>query len=663
MRYLLTYLLFLAGSVNAFSQAIDTLPHMVVKRIEHVESPISQAIVALPDFLVSGIYCPAPSPDTITLQTLTVTESAKYKSDVQLPFTDLKYQQGKRLSDALGEFSSVYVKSYGNGQLASLAVRGTSASQTEIQWNGIKLNAPTLGQVDLSLFSLGMQDELLLMRTPTKGAIGGTLQMRNEVSFDTGIAFSGALRYGSFKTFQSFAGLQYGTGKFSGATKFSYLTSANNFKFRDDFKAGHPYREQTNAQVKLLSFMQQFNARINNKNELSFYLWLTEADRQIPPVTSKPDSREKQLDESLRAMANWRGTYKNLYLTFTTAYLYDKLQYINPEALLNSTTRTKVLRNLFTARYQLLNIGLFLNAEVNYDYEQATVPAYNANRVRNTEGIKLYANYFVKHLLLSIGFRQDVVNKEASPFSPQLKISYYIRKKKHDIDATLSASRSFRFPTFNDLYWVPGGNPNLKREQSWNGELSVGYRYNKLVYITASGFYMYVNDWIQWVPQGADWSAVNYKRVLSRGFEAAINVTNTNVIGKKLKVDVNVSYSFTKTTNLDAASAFDQSEGKQLIYVPLHSVAAGLQLQYRRFYVRATGNYFSQLFISTDNSQFLDGYFICNVEAGKDFKFKGQEVGLSFRVNNVANANYQSVAQRPMPGRGFEGIIRFKFSK
>jgi iron complex outermembrane receptor protein len=606
--------------------------------------------------------------DTVQLNSVEILRPVIIRDQSHMPLTDLKYQSGKRLSDVLGEISSVYIKSYGSGQLASITIRGTTAAQTEIQWNGIRLNQPTLGQIDLSLLTMGMQDEFGMASYSGNLSIGGVVAVNNIAKFCNCLSAEGTLRYGSFKSFQSYAGMQYGHKRMSGATKISYLSSANNFKYRNDYKQGKPYEVQQNAQTKLFSFIQQMNAKIDTYNQVSVILWLNEADRQIAPIVSKPDSKESQADESIRAMAMWKAKYEsytrgNLQMGLTSAYMNESLLYVNPEAKMNALTRTNVVRNIFNAAYSYKRLEVY--GAINYDYEQANVASYQDKKVRHITGVQVNAHYiFNNSITLALGLRQDLLNTQASPFSPSLGLGYTKTfESKHFISVSTHAARAFRFPTFNDLYWMPGGNANLKTEKSWKGDVNFIYVYNSLLTFSASGYCSYVNDWIQWVPQGADWSAINYKRVLSRGFETAINATNTNVIGKKFKVDVNASYSFTKTTNLDAASAFDQSKGKQLIYVPLHSIAAGLQLQYRRFYIRATGNYFSQLFISTDNSQYLDGYFICNVEVGKDFELKGQEVGLSFRVNNVANANYQSVAQRPMPGRGFEGILRFKFSK
>src|SRR6188768_3346940 len=49
-------------------------------------------------------------------------------------------------SDKLINETSFYFKTYGNNQLSTIALRGTSASQTAVLWNGININAPTLGQ-------------------------------------------------------------------------------------------------------------------------------------------------------------------------------------------------------------------------------------------------------------------------------------------------------------------------------------------------------------------------------------------------------------------------------------------------------------------------------------------------------------------------------------
>ncbi len=614
-------------------------------------------------FLINLLVSQAERKDTVMLDEVVKVENLS-SNNFQSPFTEMKYQNGKRLSDALGEFSSVYIKNYGVGQLSSIAVRGTSASQTEVQWNGIKLNSPSLGQCDLSLFTLGMQQDLQLIRTGYKGTIGGTLQMNNELKIDSGISARISLRTGSFKTHEGIGSLQYSHNHISGATSFSYLSSENNFQFRNIFKEGHPLQKQTNAVVRQLSFLQQLGGKVDAHNEVNCYLWLTEADREVPPIMSKEMGSETQYDYSLRAMLNWKAKYSLLKLSFTSAYIQDKLRYKNQEVSLDETSMMQAVRNVFTTTYSF-PFNLVLNAELNYDLELANIHSYGETKSRNTSGLKFYSDYYLANgLKIHLGFREDMVGKKSSVFAPEIAATYSNRTKneKHYFSAATIISRNFRFPTLNDLYWIPGGNPNLKSERSWNGEFSFKYAHQKYFDISLNGFCLYVNDWIQWAPQGNLWMPENYKRVLSRGFEANIHTTNDEGKPNRFAIHLNISYTFTKTTNLDAANEFDQSANKQLIYVPLHRVVAGVQLQYRKFYMRSINSFVSRVFTSTDNAQFLKGYFLSDLEVGKDFRLGKYETGLSFRINNIAGTQYQNVAQHAMPGRNFEGTLRFKFN-
>ena len=601
--------------------------------------------------------------DTVKLDEVVKIEHAPNNNDAS-PFTDLKYREGDRLSDALNEFSSVYVKNYGSGGLASLAIQGTSAEQTAIEWNGVKLNSPSLGQVDLALFMLGIQDNLQLVRTGYEGTIGGTLQMNNEVKRDSGFSVAATFRAGSFGMYEAAANADYAKNKFAGATKFSFISAKNNFPYTDNYVAGNPTVKQTNGAVQQFSILQQLNARINEQNKLSFFVWFTDAIRQIPPIISQSTDKQEQDDYSVRTMVAWNGTVKKWKLKTTSAFLDDWMKYKDPNALLDETSVTYALRNNFSCSYTF-PFNFTWRAEVNYDHEWANISEYGNVKTRNIAGLKSYGDYyFLNGFKLHGGFREDLVDKQLSAFSPELGLSYDGKIKDYNTCILgFSASRNFRFPTLNDLYWVPGGNPDLKEEKSWNGTIQAKYDYKKMVDISLSNFYIYVDNWIQWIPEGDNWSAENFRRVFSRGIEASLHLTNADETRPdKFAIHFTASYTYTKTTNLDAFATYDQSKGMQLIYVPYHNAVAGLQLEYKRFYLRSINNYTGLVYTSTDNTQSLPGFFTSNLEAGKDFVIKHINVGVSFKVNNIGNLQYQVVAQRPMPGRSFEGTIRFKFA-
>ncbi|MDE5686575.1 MAG: Plug domain-containing protein, partial [Paramuribaculum sp.] len=64
--------------------------------------------------------------------------------------TALKENVALSMADVLAYNSSVFVKSYGRATLSTVAFRGTSASHTQVSWNGMRINNPMLGMTDCS---------------------------------------------------------------------------------------------------------------------------------------------------------------------------------------------------------------------------------------------------------------------------------------------------------------------------------------------------------------------------------------------------------------------------------------------------------------------------------------------------------------------------------
>lgn len=565
-------------------------------------------------------------------------------------------QLTKGMADALREASGIFLKSYGNGQLTSLSVRGTGAAQTDVLWNGIKLNSPSLGQVDVSLFSLGMMEHVELQGTSNGGNVGGELSIYNNMNFDSVFEANVVLSYGSFNTVRAVGKAKFSNRKVYGSTRMSYAQSDNDYKFINPYKANHPEEKLTNAHVQMLHFMQQFGMKVNANHSLHLNLWLSDAQRAIPPVMSKPLSKEEQDDYSLRSQLIWKGRFKGLRTEWTSAFLHDVIYYRNPEIALNQKSIMQALRNNLLLSYDSLK-QWNVYAELGYDFERAVVPAYERIRVRHIGKLSAGVKYApLKQLWLQLNVREHLYDKMLSPFSGSFEVGYADDLNGNRLKFVLKASRNFRFPTLNDLYWVPGGNITLKTEKSWDGELMGSYAINHFM-LKATGFCKYIDNLIQWQSNGSYWEPQNVKRVLSRGVEVSSYVF---LYKNDFLFRAQLNYTYTRATNLDGTNPFDQSKGKQLIYVPYHVANGILRFEYKRYFLRLVNNYTASVFISTDNSQALKGYYLLNVEAGKDFVIKDKvEIGFSFLVNNITGANYQNVAQRPMPGRNYEGVIRF----
>ena len=103
--------------------------------------------------------------DTIKIKEVVIsrnkpdTEASGYKK-TKIDSSTLVNYSNRNLSDMLSDNTDIYIKSYGMGGTSTVAFRGTTASHTIIDWNGININSPMLGQSDLSLFPVGLIDDV-----------------------------------------------------------------------------------------------------------------------------------------------------------------------------------------------------------------------------------------------------------------------------------------------------------------------------------------------------------------------------------------------------------------------------------------------------------------------------------------------------------------------
>ena len=398
--------------------------------------------------------------------------------------------------------------------------------------------------------------------------------------------------------------------------------------------------------------------------------WVTDADRELPPTMTEANTFQHEWDKSYRSMAYFTGRKGRFNFSGKTSYLYDWLRYTAPIGNIDSRSSTEAIRNLGNLTYSYREF--ILDGAISYDHEQANSSGFGLPHTRDVSGVNVSATYPFStnrfwNIYTGVSLKQDLLGISGLPFSPGAYASFGKRVKKSYFLIKVSGARVYRLPSLNDLYWNPGGNPNLQPEHALNSSLNLDYLYRHLVTFSVNGFYNYVTDWIQWEPipnSSSIWTAKNFKRVTSRGVNASIKAQNKAALSDKGFIIVfYAGYSYTNTISLDAASADDASKDKQLIYVPLHNLSASLQLQYRRYYIRTIHSYTGVRYTATDDSEFLPGYYLTHLEAGKDFYFNRQRIGLSFRVNNITNCQYQVINGAPMPGRSYEMTARLNLSK
>lgn len=604
--------------------------------------------------------------DTVNIETVKVVAKkvpVAYKTTV---FDSSIISESATLSELLEKHSPIFVKTYGLGSLATVSFRGTGASHTNVLWNDISLNSPMNGQIDFSLYPTLFFDDAELHHGASglidgNGALGGSVSLSNKTTFNKGFSSLIQQSIGSYNSYITSGKISLSNKKWMSETQFYYNTAKNDFNYTNIALQDQPTLTQNKAKMQQYGFQQAVYRKLKN-GSIGVRLWYFNSDRMLPPTMLVAQNNEKQQDESLRALLEWKGLAGNLKYKWVNAFVKDNLVYKNSLADINSTNNSYLINSKLLTKYYLKHHFVLTN-DVSVRYEQAKADGYDAKhkRYNNTWLLGLTKNF--KRLNIDALNRFTQVGENTQLLAPTLAVNYGFLKKRQ-LKLKANAGINYNYPTFNDLYWNPGGNPNLKPERAEMIEFGTSYTHKTkqtMLIMDATGFYSYVYDWIIWQPtQFGFWSPSNLKEVENKGIELSLKLqTSIN----KIRINANINYSNTFSTNLKEQSELDNSVGKQLIYVPFHQINYSIRAVYKSYSLNYNYSYTGKRFMSTDNNWYLPANFISDIGLNKRFKINDKSsFSTSFKVNNLFNQNYQSIAWRPIPGRNYLFTLTFRFN-
>jgi len=272
---------------------------------------------------------------------------------------------------------------------------------------------------------------------------------------------------------------------------------------------------------------------------------------------------------------------------------------------------------------------------------------------------------FAERLNLNLMLRQDLVDGQLVPLIPYLGFDFRLVK---GVDLLLkgNVTKNYHQPTLNDLYWQPGGNPNLLPEEGFSVEAGIEYQHIVDRHLLKTEFTAYRSDitnWIIWIPSYRGfWEPRNIRRVLSKGMEYSVQWQGT--FGKLL-YKLMGTYAYTRSVNYgDPLVWSDESYGKQLVYIPLHSGNLMANVIFGKWFVTYQYNTFSKRYTTSSNdltqrTSFYP-YFMNDMAIGRNFQAKKVSCSTELKVYNLFNETYHSVLNRPMPGRNINLVLIFK---
>ena len=604
----------------------------------------------------------------IPLSEVTITQSrfAQFSSGskIQIPDSVLAITyRTQSLSELLASQSQIFIKSYGQG-LATASFRGTAAEHTAVLWKGFNLQNPLFGQVDFSLIATDIANTISIQYGGNSalfgsGAIGGIVKLHSAANYQSGLHATAGIQVGSFNHLRKQVSLSYGSPKWYTSVKWFQLSAQNDFTFTNTFLPNNPVVKQTNAAVAQQSIVLENSFKLTPNQEFSLNFWYQFSDKQIPPTMSIPQSAAFQTDETYRATMDWQLQLKQITWMARTAYFKDQLKYTNPVSTQlagNSLAHSSITE--VESRIQLMP-NHYLNIGVNNTYVKAISSGYNRAFAQNRTAA--FVSYKMQtqsgKLAATTSLRKELVENTWVPLMPTVGAEWQVVKA---IKLMSTLSRSYRLPTFNELYWH-GEQTQLKPETGWGQELSIVAAKNITKWegsLTLTGFNRNIQNWIVWQPSTNDWIPQNVKKVWSRGAELNANLSYTMA---KCKLSYHSMFNYVLSTNTKTSGNNSESIGKQLLYVPRITQQHQLTAAFKSWHVGVLYNYTGMRYTSTDNENWLHDYGIATVVAGKQVTVKKYAIIVTAQVNNVFNTTYQTIADRPMPLHNFLLNTTFKF--
>ncbi|WP_286332594.1 TonB-dependent receptor [Duncaniella freteri] len=661
-----------------------------------------------------GAYAQADGNISLRQVTVTARRPMKEIGVQKTPFDSAMLKENVALSmaDVLAFNSSVFVKSYGRATLSTVAFRGTSPSHTQVTWNGMRINNPMLGMTDFSTIPAYFIDQASLLHgtssvNETGGGLGGLVRLGTLPDVPEGFNAQYVQGIGSFSTFDEFVRVTYGNDHWSSSTRAVYSSSPNDYEYTNhDKKVNiydddhnivgqyHPKERNRSGSFKDFHILQEVYYNTLRGDRFGVNAWFVNSNRELPMLTTDygkaSDFENRQREHTFRGILSWDHNRSNWRTGVKGGYVhtwmgYDYKREVAPDnwaVMTRSRSKVNTIYGQIDGEYNPVRRWYFT---ANVSVHQHFVRSEDKNIILQEGGngivgydkgrIELSGAFSAKwqatdRIGMSLVLREEMFGEKWAPLTPAFFIDGLVARRGN-VMLRASVSRNHKFPTLNDMYFLPGGNPDLRSEEGWTYDAGMSFDIggeslesgSRAIALGGSvtWFDSYIDDWIIWLPTTKGFfSPRNVKKVHAYGIEVKGNMALRPAKG--WLIDLNGSYSWTPSINEgEKMSPADMSVGKQLPYVPKHSASVTGRLSWQSWSFLYKWAYYSERFTMSSNDYTLTGhlpdYFMSNVSLEKGLSFKPLDMQLKLAVNNLFNEDYMSVLSRPMPGINFEFFI------
>ncbi|MFA5530058.1 MAG: TonB-dependent vitamin B12 receptor [Thiohalomonadaceae bacterium] len=586
--------------------------------------------------LAAALLCAASAARAETASPIIVTASrvAETADETLAPVTvitreDIERSQAQTLADLVRATPGVSVDvNGGRGKLTNLKLRGTSSDHTLVLVDGIKVGSATNGQVALQDIPAAQIDRIEIVRGPRSSlygseAIGGVVQIFTRRTQD-GFTPNASLTAGSYGTRE----LSVGFSGRHGASWYSLQAQGVEVDGYDAWEPAEPDDDGYRSRSASLRAGHRFASGL----ETELHAFRSESENEFDGTAQ--DESESALEVFGARLGYMIGDF--WHATFTAGRSRDDAD--NFKAGVFSTRfdterDTASLQNDFSLGDHLLTLG--------FDYQEDRVDSAESYAVDSRTNRGLFTQYrtaFGAHDL-QLAVREDDNEQFGRHRTGNLALGIGVTA---DLRLTAAYGTAFHAPTFNDLYWPSGGNPDLNPETATSTEIGLQSLAGP-VRVDLRLFRTDLDGLITWA------CTLNCGGSWEDDIWLPVNVDRARIDGAELAIGGDIA-GWTTRIAITVLEPRDEATGNVLPRRARRALRVDTDRTFGAYALGATlvaeGDHYDDL----ANTEELAGYATLAVRAGYRLTHDWR---LEARLENVFDQDYRTAADYVQPGRSY----------
>ncbi len=528
------------------------------------------------------------------------------------------------------------VQSGGSGTVTSLFLRGTDSTQALVLVDGVKLNSPFFGGVDLSSLSTANVERIEVVRGPFSAlwgseAIGGVVQLftrraPGEKSWEGRV--TGAL--GNDSAVQGAADVSVRTG----------IVSVSGGWRRETVDGALP-----NEFFDVTNLSGGVEVALGGGSHAGVILRHDGSVTGIPFSAGVPTPfRKTTADTATLAVPVFVTLDAKTTLEASLLASRDRPTYSDPEDPYGYTFSTTDARRAGGRLVVTRDFGA-QRLSVGSDAERTSVTSEDSTGVpldgETVTSWSLFAedriSFLSGRLVVTAGLRRDDQSAYGAFWSPRGTAAFLLTSM---VKLRAAAGEAFRSPTTGELYYPFSGNPDLKPERSTSFEAGADVSLTPALTWEATFFHNDIRDLIEYVPQ--TFTNENVGRARTQGVETALHgEIGAGFYGR-------LSYTYLDATDLDTGLPLLRRPKNRASATVGKSFRAGASFEVTGIWV---GGRLDRDAVDFTRLVEMPSYFRLDLAATAP-RLVGH-VAPFVRVTNVFGSSYQEASGFPAPGRRF----------